>query len=97
MSNINQSISTSSRCSADGMEIRQRERPRGPWRGADERKQGVEVVGLERDTETLGKSLEDQDKIWSAIDYYRQVVQQYPGAPQAKTAAARIQVLRERN
>jgi hypothetical protein len=41
----------------------------------------------------LGENLEKAGKSAAALGYYRQVVKDYPGSPQAKTAAARIKAL----
>jgi hypothetical protein len=41
----------------------------------------------------LGQSLEKSGKSAGALEYYRKVVKDYPGTPQAKTASARIEAL----
>lgn len=41
----------------------------------------------------LGQNLEKAGKTAAAIQYYRELVKEYPGTPQARTAAGRLKVL----
>ncbi len=41
----------------------------------------------------LGQNLEKSGKTAAALQYYRDVVKDFPGTPEAKTAAARIKAL----